>query len=74
MGGGPLLRAQSARWLCFAAGTAAAALRHANVLCREFALGELGSRWLGGLALGWAGMQRLLTIGGFQDPACPVVP
>lgn len=41
-GGGPLLRAQSARWLCFGAagGTGPAALRHANLLCREFALGE----------------------------------
>lgn len=40
VGGGPLLRAQFARWLCFGADTAPAALRHANVLCREFALGE----------------------------------
>lgn len=41
-GGGPLLRAQSARWLCFGAagGTAPAALRHANLLCRDFALGK----------------------------------
>ncbi|PSC76457.1 nuclear pore complex NUP107 isoform B [Micractinium conductrix] len=42
VGGGPLLRAQSARWLCFEAATAAAALRHANQLCREFALGGVG--------------------------------
>jgi hypothetical protein len=40
VGGGPLLRAQSARWLCFGADTGAAAVRHANALCREFALGE----------------------------------
>jgi hypothetical protein len=41
-GGGPLLRAQSARWLAFGAGgdgTAAELARHANLLCREFALG-----------------------------------
>jgi hypothetical protein len=42
VGGGPLLRAQSARWLCFDAAGASgpAALLHANTLCREFALGE----------------------------------
>lgn len=48
-GGGPLLRAQSARWLCFGgAETAAAALRHANALCRECVLGELRGDCAGG--------------------------
>ncbi|KAL4422844.1 hypothetical protein ABPG75_009041 [Micractinium tetrahymenae] len=52
VGGGPLLRAQSARWLCFAADTAVPALRHANVLCREFALGGAGGVAAGSALLG----------------------
>ncbi|KAL4448847.1 hypothetical protein ABPG77_007564 [Micractinium sp. CCAP 211/92] len=52
VGGGPLLRAQSARWLCFAEDTAVAALRQANVLCREFALGGAGGIAAGSALLG----------------------
>lgn len=37
--GGPQQRARFARWLCFSPATQPEALLHANLLCREFALG-----------------------------------
>lgn len=37
--GGPNMRAQTARWLCFSPDTTLAALAHANQLGREFAVG-----------------------------------
>ncbi len=66
MGGGPLLRAQSARWLCFAEDTAVAALRQANVLCREFALGERRLP-VGVLGFCWAGTTGVPFVGDSRD-------
>lgn len=42
--GGPQQRARFERWLCFGEATRLEALRHANLLCREFALGEWARR------------------------------
>eukprot|EP00887_Chlorella_sp_A99_P007315 scaffold2.g7315.t1 len=53
--GGPLRRAQAARWLAFSPATHAALLAHANALCREFALGGAG-----GAAAAWALLSEVL--------------
>jgi hypothetical protein len=50
--GGPLRRAQSARWLWLSPQTLPAALAHANQLLREFALGGAGAGEAGQALLG----------------------
>ena len=56
--GGPVGRAQAARWLTFAGAQLPAALGHANALAREFALG-LNAAPGPSAAAGWALMHEV---------------
>jgi hypothetical protein len=56
--GGPVGRAQAARWLTFARAQLPAALGHANALAREFALG-LNAAPGPSAAAGWALMHEV---------------
>jgi hypothetical protein len=56
--GGPVGRAQAARWLTFARAQLPAALGHANALAREFALG-LNAAPGPSAAAGWSLMHEV---------------